>query len=220
MPTCRVKSRISRWGSKQTVPKLSILNIVIGKFPLTGVYSRKAVLGNFPPVIGEGFLCKGQNLRSPPILNKEAQGHFAVPTMLTVLNSQAWILVRMSPDFDVTKGEKCLIEEKAGLGERINKRHTFFHNLLKASCPQVVAGQGICVLSLIDASAARSFHEIAPQNFCPCPRTSVSRSRPDMRVNCTQIDLTATQGAKAINLSGDKGPLCRREIPLRSDCGR
>ena len=38
------------------VPKLSILNTFIGTFPLTGVYSRKALLGNFPPVIGKGFL--------------------------------------------------------------------------------------------------------------------------------------------------------------------
>ena len=41
---------------KETLPKLSILNIVIVKFPLTVAYSRKADISNFPPVIGEGSL--------------------------------------------------------------------------------------------------------------------------------------------------------------------
>ena len=40
---------------KKKVPKLCILNIIIGTVPLIGVYSSKAVIGNFPPVIGEGF---------------------------------------------------------------------------------------------------------------------------------------------------------------------
>ena len=40
---------------KKNVAKLSILNFVIGTFPLTGAYSRTAVIGNFPPVIGKRF---------------------------------------------------------------------------------------------------------------------------------------------------------------------
>ena len=40
---------------KITVPKLSILSIVFGTFPLTGVYSRKALTGNVPRLSVKAF---------------------------------------------------------------------------------------------------------------------------------------------------------------------
>ena len=54
----------SNGAVKEPVPKLSILNIVIGKTPLTGIYCGKACIGNFPPVIGEGFFKKGTKLKT------------------------------------------------------------------------------------------------------------------------------------------------------------
>ena len=38
---------INPFGTVKKIPKLSSFSIVIGTFPLTGVYSRKAVIANF-----------------------------------------------------------------------------------------------------------------------------------------------------------------------------
>ena len=69
------------WGSAKNVPKLSSLNIVIGTFPLTRVYSRKAVIGNFPPVIGEGFFMKGTKLKGLTNSKRRGAGLIYLPTL-------------------------------------------------------------------------------------------------------------------------------------------